>query len=240
MSIGRKARRKGITDVLRLIMSSLVTVLLGAFVIQRFFVARANEAANCLWPRRLGLGWGARPSRLPFSASRRKPFPKLNGSTHGSGATPEPARETRALPPFGPPQTAFGCGGCGPCGRPPWRTATGVAAGILPAVEPWLPARRRKPSATRTPHLFCDAVKSVRLFRAAGIPPSTSGKDARSYGARIVPMPSRGSARSTSPIKPASKLSRPSLVVPPAASWDNSRSGAGLFVLESGHGMPVR
>ncbi len=32
---------------------------------------------------------GARPSRLPFSASRRKPFPKLNGSTNGSGATPE-------------------------------------------------------------------------------------------------------------------------------------------------------
>lgn len=34
-----------ITDVLRLITPSLVTVLLGAFVIQRFFVARANEAA---------------------------------------------------------------------------------------------------------------------------------------------------------------------------------------------------
>lgn len=34
-----------ITDVLRLITPSLVTVLLGAFVVQRFFVARANEAA---------------------------------------------------------------------------------------------------------------------------------------------------------------------------------------------------
>src|ERR1017187_4175315 len=30
---------------------------------------------------RLGLCRGARPSRLPFSASRRKPFPKLNGFT---------------------------------------------------------------------------------------------------------------------------------------------------------------
>jgi len=28
---------------------------------------------------RLGLGWGARPSRLPFSASRQKPFPNPNG-----------------------------------------------------------------------------------------------------------------------------------------------------------------
>src|ERR1017187_6414214 len=53
-----------------------------------------------------GLCWGARPSRLPFSASRRKPFPKLNGSTNGSGATPEPARGTRALPPCVRPRSA--------------------------------------------------------------------------------------------------------------------------------------
>jgi hypothetical protein len=31
-------------------------------------------------------------SRLLFSASRPKPFPKLNGSTHGFGAPPAPAR----------------------------------------------------------------------------------------------------------------------------------------------------
>ena len=70
-----------------------------------FGVFRRSSTRNCLWPllahsHSLGLGWGARPSRLPFSASRRKPFPKLNGSTNGSGATSEPARETRALPPI--------------------------------------------------------------------------------------------------------------------------------------------
>jgi hypothetical protein len=32
---------------------------------------------------RLGLGWGARPSRLPFPASRSKPSPKLNGAVKG-------------------------------------------------------------------------------------------------------------------------------------------------------------
>ncbi len=37
---------------------------------------------------RLGLCWGARPSRLPFPASRQKPFPKLNGSINGSGTRP--------------------------------------------------------------------------------------------------------------------------------------------------------
>ena len=36
----------------------------------------------------LGLGWGARPSRFPFSASRQKPFPKRNGSANDSGARP--------------------------------------------------------------------------------------------------------------------------------------------------------
>jgi hypothetical protein len=36
---------------------------------------------------------------LLFSASRRNPVSKLNGSTNGSGATPEPAGETSALPP---------------------------------------------------------------------------------------------------------------------------------------------
>ena len=40
---------------------------------------------------RLGLCWGARPSRLPFSASRQKPFPKRNGST---GAWIVPIRST--------------------------------------------------------------------------------------------------------------------------------------------------
>ena len=34
-----------IEDVLRLVAPSLVTVLLGAFFVQRFFVARANEAS---------------------------------------------------------------------------------------------------------------------------------------------------------------------------------------------------
>ena len=43
-------------------------------------------------------------------------------------------------------------------------------------------------------------------------------------GVRIVPMPSRGSARSTPPDQPATKSPQPSLVMPPAASWDNSRS----------------
>jgi hypothetical protein len=33
-----------------------------------------------------------------FRRRAENPFPKLNGSTNGSGATPEPARETRALP----------------------------------------------------------------------------------------------------------------------------------------------
>jgi hypothetical protein len=37
---------------------------------------RRSSTANCHWPvlahgHQLGLGWGARPSRLPFSASRR-------------------------------------------------------------------------------------------------------------------------------------------------------------------------
>jgi hypothetical protein len=33
-----------------------------------------------------------------FRRRAEKSFPKLNGSTNGSGVTPEPARETRALP----------------------------------------------------------------------------------------------------------------------------------------------
>jgi hypothetical protein len=37
-----------------------------------------------------------------------KTFPKLNGSTNGSGATPEPARETRALPPIVHPKMKTG------------------------------------------------------------------------------------------------------------------------------------
>src|ERR1039458_6591646 len=48
----------------------------------------------------LGLCWGARPSRLPFSASRRKPVSQTNLSNDVPGATPETARETHALPPF--------------------------------------------------------------------------------------------------------------------------------------------
>ena len=38
---------------------------------------------------RIGSLLGSAMSQLPFSASRRKPFPKLNGSTHGPGATPK-------------------------------------------------------------------------------------------------------------------------------------------------------
>jgi hypothetical protein len=82
---------------------------------------------------RLGLCWGARPSRWPFPASRPKPFPD-------------------------------------------------VAAGILPAVEPWLPARRKKPSPLRVPQMFCDIGKFVcfcpggmdaRPLRQAKMPDAT-------------------------------------------------------------------
>ncbi len=37
-----------------------------------------------------------------------KTLPKLNGSTNGSGATPEPARGTRALPPIVHPKMKTG------------------------------------------------------------------------------------------------------------------------------------
>ncbi len=37
-----------------------------------------------------------------------KTVPNLNGSTNGSGATPEPARETRALPPIVHPKMNSG------------------------------------------------------------------------------------------------------------------------------------
>jgi hypothetical protein len=41
---------------------------------------------------------GAHASGVPFSASRRKPRETISMKDDGSGATPEPARETRALP----------------------------------------------------------------------------------------------------------------------------------------------
>jgi hypothetical protein len=34
-----------------------------------------SSTPNCHWPARLGLGWGARPSRWPFPASRQNRFP---------------------------------------------------------------------------------------------------------------------------------------------------------------------
>ena len=83
---------------------------------------------------RLALCWGAPPSRLPFSASRQKPFPKRNGAT----------------------------------------------------------------------------------------------------GARIVPI------RSASPARQPSKLSRSSPVMPPAASWDNSRSAIPTGLNHSAQGCAVR
>ena len=56
---------------------------------------------------------------------------------------------------------------------------SGVAAGILPAVEPWLPARRKKPSATHTsPNILQRGKTRPSLFGRQGCTPSTSGRDA--------------------------------------------------------------
>jgi hypothetical protein len=100
----------------------------------------------------LGLCWGARPSRLPFSASRQKPFPKLNGSTHGSGATPEPARETGALPSFVQPKLLL---------------ARSVFAAGHPAAGVWRSGFREKAAiqfSSRFAALCRDAATSVADF----------------------------------------------------------------------------
>ncbi len=55
----------------------------------------------------------------------------------------------------------------------------GVAAGILPAVEPGLPARRKKPSAIHTsPNIWQRGKIRPSLSGRQGCPPSTSGRDA--------------------------------------------------------------
>ena len=54
-----------------------------------------------------GLGERDRPG-CRFRRRAENSFLKLNGSTNGSGATPEPARETRALPPVVHPKLDSG------------------------------------------------------------------------------------------------------------------------------------
>ena len=70
-----------------------------SYGLRRLRALRAAKNSNANYYHGVALRRGARPSRLPFSASRRKPVQQTNLSNDGSGATPEPARETRALPP---------------------------------------------------------------------------------------------------------------------------------------------
>jgi hypothetical protein len=122
----------------------------------------------------LGPGWGARPSRLPFSASRQKPFPKLNGSTHGSGATPKPARETRALPPFVHPKlplaAAAGILADGQPGARPVFAAGHQAANLWSAVTRHRFPTRRQVASFQSADLsahstFPSAVRTRIIFR---------------------------------------------------------------------------
>jgi hypothetical protein len=67
---------------------------------------------NCLWPvlahgHPLGLCWGARPSRWPFSASRHKPSPKLNGFTSSLIPAFSPRRRRNARRLFEKPATGL-------------------------------------------------------------------------------------------------------------------------------------
>jgi hypothetical protein len=72
-------------------------------------IVRRVGAARCPYGiRNTDLVWGAQPSRLPFSASRRKPVQQTNLSNDGSGATPEPAGGTPALPPIVQPKMIAG------------------------------------------------------------------------------------------------------------------------------------
>ena len=92
-----------------------------------------------------------------------------------------------------------------------------LAAGSLP---PATGARRLR--------RFTEANERGSNFSTASTLQTLKRAEARAsaalvHGARIVPI------RSMSPNQSASKSSQPSLVIPPAASWDNSRSAEEMF-----------
>ena len=111
-----------------------------------------SSTPNCHWPH----GWDfagerARPG-CRFRRRAENPFPKLNGSTHGSGATPEPARETGALPSFVQPKLLL---------------ARSVFAAGHPAAGVWRSGFREKAAiqfSSRFAALCRDAATSVADF----------------------------------------------------------------------------
>jgi hypothetical protein len=71
--------------------------------------ARHRSRHHCVTARRVasprqGFEWGARPSRLPFSASRRKPFNKLICPTMIRARRPNPRAGRARSPPNRPSQ----------------------------------------------------------------------------------------------------------------------------------------
>jgi hypothetical protein len=63
-----------------------------------------------------------------------------------------------------------------------------VAAAILAAVEPGFPARRKNVSQAESHSKTRKPQKTLRFFRAARMPPSTSGRDARRHNNAGVEM----------------------------------------------------
>src|ERR1017187_7827750 len=138
------ASRRSISNFMVFIFGSVELFNYSGFGQSLFVLPSSNQ--NCLWLRRLGFCWAARPSRLPFSASRRKPVSQTEWFHRWFGRDARTRTRDARAPPVRPTQTAFGRSGWGRGQGQSLQTAT-----LRPAFPMPVPPRSRRPRARLSP-----------------------------------------------------------------------------------------
>src|ERR1039458_3272206 len=103
------ASRRSISNFMVFILGSVELFNYSGFGQSLFVLPSSNQ--NCLWLRRLGFCWGARPSRFPVSASPREPVSRTATFPRWLGRDARTRTRDARAPPVRPTQTAFGRGG---------------------------------------------------------------------------------------------------------------------------------